>query len=147
MGSNRNHRQAAGPSRLLLPIAAFTLALSALASAAVPSPGENAGQARQLSSAISDAVEQARTRLSPDANAVAKTLPQAVERIDSLQQPAATTEEQLSVALGQLQQMSTLTYDPHYLPALLAVGRAYMAASGADPLTATAVDPEYTGLS
>ena len=42
--------------------------------------------------------------------------------------------------------MGALTYDPHYLPALIAVGRAHLAASGQDPLTGTAVDPSYLGL-
>jgi hypothetical protein len=68
------------------------------------------------------------------------------KRVDSLRQPAATTEEQLGIAFGQIQQMTALAYDPHYLPALVAVGRAYVAASGTDPLTGTMVDPEYGGL-
>jgi hypothetical protein len=147
MGPDRSHRGTAGRSRLLLAAAlALALALAAIARAAAPSPSASAAQAEQLSSAIAGSARQARVRLAPGASSVAKALPGAVRRIDSLRKPAATTEEQLSVALGQLQQMSTLTYDPHYLPALLAVGRAYLAASGADPLTGTAVDPEYTGL-
>lgn len=147
MAPDRSHRGAAGRSRLLLAAAlALALALAAISRAAAPSPSASATQAEELSSAIASSARQARVRLAPSASTVAKALPGAVRRIDSLRTPAATTEEQLSVALGQLQQMSALTYDPHYLPALLAVGRAYLAASGADPLIGTAVDPEYTGL-
>lgn len=147
MRPDRSHRGAAGDGRLLLAAAlVLTLGLATLARAATPSPGASATQAERLSSAISGSARQARARLTPDASTVAKVLPGTAGRIDSLLGPAATTEEQLSVALGQLQQMSALTYDPHYLPALLAVGRAYLAASGSDPLTGTAIDPEYTGL-
>ena len=41
---------------------------------------------------------------------------------------------------------ATATLDPHYLPALVAAGRAYVAVSGQDPLTGTTINPDYLGL-
>jgi len=137
------------PRRALGILASFlilALAIATLARAASPTPAGTATEAAGLSAALAGSTRLARTRLAPEARALAKALPRAADRIDSLRQPAATTEEQLGIALGQLQQMTVLAYDPHYLPALIAVGRAYFAASGTDPLTGTAVDPEYAGL-
>jgi hypothetical protein len=67
-------------------------------------------------------------------------------RVEALREPAATAQGQLAIVLEQLQQASAPTYDPHYLPALVAAGRAYMAVSGHDPVTGTQVNPEYAGL-
>lgn len=70
----------------------------------------------------------------------------AASGVEGLREPAATTQSQLAIALDQLRQASALTYDPHYLPALAAAGRAYLAVSGHDPFTGTQVSPEYAGL-
>jgi hypothetical protein len=137
------------PRRGLGVLAAFllaALALAALARAASPTPAGTAADAAGLSAELVAPSRLARTQLSPEARALAKALPRMAKRVDSLRQPAATTEEQLGIAFGQIQQMTALAYDPHYLPALVAVGRAYVAARGTDPLTGTMVDPEYGGL-
>lgn len=77
---------------------------------------------------------------------LARALPDAAGRLEALREPARTAQAQAGTALDQLRQMSALTYDPHYLPALVAAGRAFVAVSGRDPLTGTVIDPEYTGL-
>lgn len=147
MKPDRSRRATVSRGRILLATAlAIVLSLTALARAIAPSSTSTASEARSLRSAIAGSARLARVRLAPGASALARGLPGTARRLGSLRGPAATTEEQLSVALGQLQQMNVLTYDPHYLPALLAVGRAYLASSGSDPLTGTAVDPEYAGL-
>jgi len=147
MSPDRSHRAGARCGRPLA-AAVFCLALvmAALAQAASPTAAGTASDAARLSSAIAGSARLARVRLGPEASGLAGELPKAAKQLDSFLGPAATTEEQLSVALGQLQQMSVLSYDPHYLPALMAVGRAYVAASGTEPLTGTALDPEYAGL-
>lgn len=131
-------------------LALFTLLLlaplAAPARAAAPTAAGTANEAAGLSAALAGSAQLARTRLGPEARALAKSLPRLAGRVDSLRQPAATTEEQLGIALGQLQQVTALAYDPHYTQALVAVGRAYFAATGTDPLTGSAVDPEYAGL-
>lgn len=127
-------------------LAALALAAAAVARAAAPTPATLAPEADGLATAVATAARLTRTQLAPEARVLAKGLPRITNRIGSLRQPAATTEEQLQIALGQLQQMSPPSYDSHYLAALLAVGRAYAAASGVDPLTGTALGPEYAGL-
>lgn len=147
MDPDRSDRGGARRVRVLLALAVgIALACATVAQAAAPSPAASANAAARLSAAIAGSARLTRASLAPAAKTVAKALPSAAARLDSLQGPAATTEEQLRVALGQLQQVSPLAYDPHYLPALLAVGRAYLAAAGADPITGITVDPEYTGL-
>jgi hypothetical protein len=147
MHSDRGHH-GVNITRLRLLFAcglAAALAAVTVARAAAPTPATVAAEADRLGSATSVSAKLAR-RLAPEAGGLAHALPGVLGRLDSLREPTATTEEQLRVALGQMQQMSALAYDPHYLPALLAVGRAYLAATGSDPLSGTAVDPEYTGL-
>lgn len=80
------------------------------------------------------------------ASRLAHALPAEAEILEQLREPASTTQAQVGVALDQLEQMQALVYDPHYLPALVAVGRAFSAVSGRDPITGTVVNPEYTGL-
>jgi hypothetical protein len=78
---------------------------------------------------------------------LARDLPVEASNLKSLREPAATTQAQLGIALDELRQMSApADLDPHYLPALVAAGRAFVAVSGQDPLTRTAINPEYTGL-
>lgn len=67
-------------------------------------------------------------------------------RLNQLREPASTAQAQVSVALGQLREMNAPTADPHYLPALVAAGRAFVALSGQDPLTGTMIVPSYLGL-
>lgn len=124
---------------------AAALAAVTVARAAAPTAAAVTAEADRLGSAASVSAKLAR-RIAPEAGGLAHALPRVLGRLGSLREPTATTEEQLRAALGQMQQMSSLAYDPHYLPALVAVGRAYLAATGSDPLTGTAVDPEYAGL-
>ncbi|OJU85814.1 MAG: hypothetical protein BGO11_03760 [Solirubrobacterales bacterium 70-9] len=146
MDEDRSHRAALPRGRFLL-IAALTAALlGATTAAAGPSPADTASGAARLSAAITSSQHLARARLRPVAGTLAHGLPGILNRLGSLRKPAATTEEQLGFALAQLQQVSPLAYDQHLLPATMAVGRAYAAATGSDPLTSTAIDPEYAGL-
>lgn len=121
-GHIRPTRMRSAPAIAAL-ILATVLVLAAVPATALPGPGE--------------------TR---SAQKVARQLPAEARRLAELQEPAGTVQAQLGVALGELREMGALTYDPHYLPALIAVGRAHLAASGQDPLTGTAVDPSYLGL-
>lgn len=90
--------------------------------------------------AISGGASEAGSRL-------ARELPTDASRLESLREPAATTKAQVTIVLDELRQMSIpADLDPHYLPALVAAGRAFVAVSGQDPLTRTAIDPEYAGL-
>lgn len=106
------------------PLLATVLLLAVVPAAALSGPGETRSAAQRL----------------------ARQLPAEARRLAELREPAATVQTQLGVALGELREMDALTYDPHYLPALIAVGRAHLAASGRDPLTGTTVDPNYLGL-
>jgi hypothetical protein len=134
-------------------IAKLAIALGLLVALAIPAIafGGGAGRgaatdARRLSSSLAGLATQAGHRLRPPAARLARALPADAEQIEALREPAATTEAQLGIALDQLQQMRALTADPHYTPTVIAVGRAYVAATGHDPLTATAIDPSYAGL-
>jgi len=74
-------------------------------------------------------------------------LPADASRLKSLREPASTTASQVGIVLAELRQMSMpADLDPHYPPALVAAGRAFVAVSGRDPLTGTAISPEYAGL-
>lgn len=78
---------------------------------------------------------------------LARELPTDAARLQALREPAATAQSQVAIALDELRQMGApADLDPHYLPALVAAGRAFVAASGQDPLTRTTIDPGYTGL-
>lgn len=104
------------------------------------------GEAKRLGSDLSRMAGLTNRRLEPRAQRLARDLPADSDRLAKLREPASTAQSQLKVALAQLREMSTLAYDPHYLPTLIAVGRAYVAVSGLDPVTGTTVNPEYTGL-
>jgi hypothetical protein len=81
------------------------------------------------------------------ARRLARELPADASQLKALREPAATTRSQVAIALDELRQMGVpADLDPHYLPALVATGRAFVAASGRDPLTGTVINPEYTGL-
>jgi hypothetical protein len=122
---------------------ALSLALSPLPGlSAHPHPPPRAGAVDSLDRVAT----VARRQVSPPARRLAGALPADVRQIGELRQPAATVQAQLTIALDELRQMNALTYDPHYMPALLAVGRAQTAASGQDPLTRTTINPDYLGL-
>jgi hypothetical protein len=132
--------------RSLLAVSALALAL--LLALAMPAPAAPGGatEAERLHLALARMAKLTSHRVRPPAARLASALPDSADRLEKLQEPASTAETQVSIALGELQQMSALTYDPHYIPALVAAGRAFVAISGQDPLTRTAVNPEYLGL-
>jgi putative drug exporter of the RND superfamily len=77
-----------------------------------------------------------RDRAGGDANT---TLPK-------LESAAAAAEEQLKIALQQLEGMTSGKSDPNYEPSLEAVRRATAAVSGTDPGNGAPFAPEYAGL-
>jgi hypothetical protein len=139
-----------GPARRtrLLHVAGAALLFVLLLGAAMPvaaRPG-SAAEAGRLRSDLARMAKLANRGLRPPALRLAQQLPAEGERLKRLREPASTTAVQTRVTLDELRQMSALRLDPHYLPALVAAGRAFLAASGQDPLTGTAVSPEYAGL-
>ncbi len=127
-------------------LAVIALSLANMAAGGGQPRHSAATEARGLSSSLGGLAARVRRSLRPSASRLAGTIPAEAQRLEALSGPSATTEAQVGIALDQLQQMSALRVDPHYLPALVAVGRAYLAATGADPLTGTALDPSYSGL-
>jgi putative drug exporter of the RND superfamily len=71
---------------------------------------------------------------------------EAHETVPSLQAPAQTADEQLRVALAQLEGMTAGKSDPNYDPALEAVRHALAAVSGTDPVSGAPFAPGYAGL-
>jgi hypothetical protein len=131
-------------ARLALCTLAFALLLGpAITASAMPGSTTEAGR---LHSDLARMAELANRRLRPPALRLARDLPGDAERLDRLREPASTTQTQVKIALDELRQMTSLTLDPHYLPALVAAGRAYVAVSGQDPLTGTTISPDYLGL-
>ena len=134
------------PHPLLLSLGA---SLGALLAATVVASAAPSGtrEAARLDSSLTRIAKLADQRVRPAARRLAQGLPAGVERVKALREPAATTQAQAKVALDELRQMSLpATLDPHYSPALVAAGRAFVAASGQDPLTQTTVNPDYLGL-
>lgn len=136
------------PSRrspLLLPALAACLLLAATAPVvAMPS---GASETDRLRSGLTRVAKLANREVRPPALRLARDLPDDAKSVQALREPASTAQAQIGTALAELRQMGAVTIlDPHYLPALVAAGRAYVAASGQDPLTATAINPEYLGL-
>ncbi len=131
-----------------LPLAVAVLVLGLLVAATIPVSAMPSGkaEAERLHSTLVRMTTLVNRRLQPPSQQLAQALPADASRLDRLREPATTAQEQLSVALGEMQKMSTLIVDPHYTPALVAVGRAFIAVSGQDPLTRTAINPEYLGL-
>jgi hypothetical protein len=107
-----------------------------------PAPPDGTG----VTEALGEMTVLTQRRLSPPAQRLARGLPGDANGLAELREPAGTVEAQLRVALDELQQMNALVSDSHYLPALVAVGRAFVAASGQDPLTRTTINPDYVGL-
>jgi hypothetical protein len=133
--------------RALLAISTLLLALllgPALSALAHPVAATEAGSLQADLSRIAKLVNRG---LRPPAQRLAEGLPAAADRIEKLRELASTGQAQIRVALDELRQMSAATtLDPHYLPALVAAGRAYVAVSGQDPVTATTINPDYRGL-
>jgi hypothetical protein len=146
-----NHRRQAltGPTHRRSGARRSILAAAALAAAvllvSVPASGRET-EAGRLYSALDRMSKLTSHQVRPPAARLAGGVPDTAERLDRLREPASTAETQVGIALGELQQMNALTYDPHYAPALVAAGRAFVAITGQDPLTRTAVNPEYLGL-
>ena len=132
--------------RLSLAVAAIVLALVLAATIPVSALPSGKAEAERLHSTLARMAKLANSRLRPPSQQLAQDLPAAAERLDRLGEPASSAQEQLSVALGEMRQMNALTLDPHYAPALVAVGRAFVSVSGQDPLTRTTINPEYLGL-
>jgi len=116
---------------------------SALPVAATPGAATAAGR---LHLALARTTKMARRGVAPPAARLAGELPEAADDVGRLREPASTAQAQLRTTLDELRRMSALTIDPHYLPALVAAGRAYIAVSGQDPLTGTTIQPGYAGL-
>lgn len=136
------------PARRTL-LAVSALFVGVLLGAAIPvaaMPGAE-GAADRLHSTLARIAKQANRDLKPPAGRLARTLPAAADRSQRLREPATTGQAQIRVTLDELRQLGTAaTLDPHYLPALVAAGRAYVAVSGQDPLTGTTINPDYRGL-
>jgi hypothetical protein len=151
-----NHRQpkkATGsrgaPGRALLAVAAAALVLALLTGTAI-SAGAGSGDAakvERLRSELARMTRLANRGLRPAALRLGQDLPAERDRLSGLREPASTAQAQVKVALNELQEMTGIaSLDPHYPSALVAAGRAYIAVSGLDPVTGTAVNPEYRGL-
>ena len=132
--------------RSSLAIAALVGALLPAAAIAIPAMSHDTAEAGPLDAPLSLMAKLARRDLRPPSLRLAKDVPVEAAAVDRLREPARAAQEQLSIALGELRQMNALTVDPHYVPALVAVGRAFVDVSGQDPLTRTTVNPEYLGL-
>jgi hypothetical protein len=114
---------------------------------AAPAVSGGAREAGRLDLSLTRIARLADRQVRPPARRLAQGLPTEAEQLKALREPASTTQEQAKVALDELRQMSVpATLDPHYVPALLAAGRAFLAVSGQDPLTGTTVNPDYLGL-
>jgi hypothetical protein len=152
---NRNRRQAtrtfgcpgfrARP--ILLPLVTLGLLLSLGATVPVLASSNDVGEAGRLYVALIRAGKLAGRGLRPPAQRLARELPEETRGLSALREPASTAQDQLGIALGELREMNApATLNPHYLPALVAAGRAFVAVSGQDPLTRTTINPDYVGL-
>jgi hypothetical protein len=130
------------PVALATLFAALLLAL-AIPVAAISGPQREAGR---LHADLVRIGKLAGRAVKPPTAQLARDLPAATKRVERLREPASTAQAQIGIALDELRQMKSLVVDPHYLPALTAAGRAYLAISGNDPLTRTTVNPDYRGL-
>jgi hypothetical protein len=128
---------------LLILAAALLLAMSA---SGVAMPG-GAAESGRLHADLARMAKLVNRELKPPAQRLARSLPGDAERLQALREPASTTQAQVAIALSELRQMGAIAIlDPHYLPALVAAGRAHVSVSGQDPLTQTTINPGYRGL-
>jgi hypothetical protein len=138
------------PHRALFALAASALVLALLSGAALAAgsgSGGGGGEVARLRTGLDRMSRLANRRLRPAAQRLANDLPAARDRLSRLREPASTAQAQIEVSLDQLREMTSVaTLDPHYMPALVAAARAYIAASGLDPVTGTEINPGYRGL-
>lgn len=132
-------RSLLGPTALLLAL----LAAVAIPAAAMPGPDAETGR---LHADLVRIGKLAGRGVKPPVAQLGRDLPATADRVERLREPASTAQAQIGIALDELRQMKALVVDPHYLPALTAAGRAYLAISGQDPLTRTTINPDYRGL-
>jgi hypothetical protein len=131
--------------RPLLAVSAVLFGM--LVGSAVPVAATPGAEAGRLHSTLARIAKLANREVKPPALRLARDLPAAADRIQRLREPATTGQAQIRIALDELRQLGTAAaLDPHYLPALVAAGRAYVAVSGQDPLTGTTINPDYRGL-
>jgi hypothetical protein len=141
------HRAQPVSGRGMLAITSIVLILLAGAALAAAATGSgSAEEAARLRSALGEMTKQVQHNVKPVALRLSRNLPGEEDRIGRLREPASTAQAQVKIALNELRQMNTSALDPHYLAAVVAAGRAYVAISGQDPLTGTSVNPEYLGL-
>jgi hypothetical protein len=132
---------------LLLALGVLAVSLLLAATAPVLAKPGDAAEAGRLQSSLARIAKLAKGEVRPPALRLARGLPGEVQGLGALREPAGTTQAQAGIALGELRQMGAIaTLDPHYLPALVAAGRAFVAVSGQDPVTRTAINPDYAGL-
>lgn len=146
--ATRIFKRPRSPARpTLLPCCALVATL--LLSAAVPvfAMPSGSSEAGRLDSSLARIAKLANRQLRPPTLRLARDLPADAKRLKALREPASTTQAQLGIVLDELRQMGLpATLNPHYLPALVAAGRAFVAVSGQDPLTRTTINPAYLGL-
>jgi hypothetical protein len=144
MGPNLERRRP-DARRSLLAVSALLFGM--LLGPTIPVAATPGAEAGRLHSALARIAKLANREVKPPALQLARDLPAAADRIERLREPALTGQTQIRIALDELRQVGAIaTLDPHYLPALVAAGRAYVAVSGQDPLTATTINPDYRGL-
>lgn len=123
---------------------AMLLLAPVLPAAAIPGSDTAAGQ---LHLSLTRMTQFSGRAVGAPARQMARRLPAEADALAELREPTATAETELGTALAELRQMSApATLDPHYMPALVAAGRAYLALSGSDPVTRSTVNPEYLGV-
>jgi len=138
-------KRASPPALACAATVVFALTLAAVIPVAAISGGSST-DAQRLHADLGRMAKFANRTLRPPLLQLARDLPGAAERLEGLRQPATTAESELRTTLSELRQMRALTLDPHYVPALVAAGRAYLAVSGKDPIALTTVNPDYQGL-
>lgn len=132
---------------LLLALSVLATSLLLAVTAPVLAMPSGAAEAGRLQSSLARIAKLINRGVRPSALRLARDLPTDAKRLGALREPASTTQTQIGIALDELRQMGVTTIlDPHYLPALVAAGRAFVAVSGQDPLTRTTINPEYLGL-
>jgi hypothetical protein len=133
--------------RRVLILGALGALLASAAAVPVLAVSGDATETGRLNSDLVRAAKLNNRGVRPPARRLARELPDDAKRLGELREPAATARDEAGIALDELRQMSApATLNPHYLPALVAAGRAFLAAGGRDPLTRTAIDPAYAGL-
>lgn len=130
-----------------LQVGALTAALATAVVAPVFAFSRETTAAGQIEGDLTRIARFANRGVRAPALRLARELPDQAAQLGALREPAGTTRDQAGIALDELRQMNApATLNPHYLPALVAAGRAFVAASGEDPLTRTTINPDYSGL-